>query len=140
MSEEKPLTQEVFEAGIREDRTVEGHTYETYYCPFLYATEGEGFLCFVGDNDATNVEIRVPFTLLEQNGWQRATERTYTAADIERIVAIACREQRYKCVDAVTSRPRYGLGDSIDGVIQNAPAPIVADVLAEFKKLNGEKG
>ena len=64
--------------------------------------------------------------------------RTYTDADIERIVAIACREQRYQCVDKFSEANPEWQGDAAIS-IQNAPAPKAADVLAEFEKGNGEK-
>jgi hypothetical protein len=48
---------------------------ETYYCPLEGISEVDdpdgNFFRITGDNDGTNVEIRVPVAVLEQNGWAR---------------------------------------------------------------------
>lgn len=66
--------------GIRqEDGTVDDpyQGVETYYCPLEDISEvsdedGGNFLRITGDDGGTNVEIRVPVAILEQNGWARS--------------------------------------------------------------------
>lgn len=80
----EPTRKEILEIGIDEDGIVEDQVVETYYCPILAITEDvDGrFLRVGGDNGGTNVEIRVPFEALEENGWASPEK----AAGLHRLV------------------------------------------------------
>lgn len=55
--------------GVDEDRIVDGHMVETYYCEIKDVIPASGYLRIVGDNDFTDVEIRVLHKTLEALGW-----------------------------------------------------------------------
>lgn len=59
------------EAGVGDDRIIGDLDVETYYCPLEILIEGDGYFRFIGDNDFTNVEIRVPFDKLKELGWSK---------------------------------------------------------------------
>lgn len=73
------LTREQLEDGIREDGTVAGEYIETWYAPLeAILSDERGFLRIQGDdgNGGMLVEIRVPFAVLERNGWARPPSPT----------------------------------------------------------------
>jgi hypothetical protein len=57
---------------VREDGTVEDQLVETFYTPLVHAIPADGYVRFIGDNDATHVEVRVPFETLRLLGWSNA--------------------------------------------------------------------
>jgi hypothetical protein len=63
---------DAIDEGIDDDGTIidPDQGIETFFCPLEAVIEGEGFLRIVGDNGGTNVEMRLPFAVLEQNGWK----------------------------------------------------------------------
>lgn len=66
---ENPMGDPALLDGVDDDRIVEGHIVETYYCPIKGLVEAEGYLRVVGDNDFTDVEIRIPYSVLKELGW-----------------------------------------------------------------------
>jgi hypothetical protein len=67
-----------FLKGIREDGTVEGYPIETYYRPCEGIGDDDGFLRVQIDDDATDIETRVPHSALIAAGWAKgrvATDR-----------------------------------------------------------------
>jgi hypothetical protein len=58
-----------FLKGIREDGTVEGYPIETYYRPCEGIGDDDGFLRVQIDDDATDIETRVPHSALIAAGW-----------------------------------------------------------------------
>lgn len=58
--------------GVDGNRIVEDLDVETYHCELTDIIEANGFLRIIGDNDFTDVEIRVPFDKLRAMGWQRS--------------------------------------------------------------------
>jgi len=69
--DESPDLPDNIEDGVDDNGIVEGHIVETFYCAFKDMIEGDGYLRVVGDNDFTDVEIRIPFDLLRALGWQK---------------------------------------------------------------------
>jgi hypothetical protein len=61
-----------FHKGIREDGTVEGYPVETYYRPCEGIGDDDGFLRVQIDDDATDIETRVPHCALIAAGWTKA--------------------------------------------------------------------
>lgn len=68
------MNQEKLTDGIDEDGIIEDMEIETYYCPLSYVADAGEYLRIGGDNGGTDVEIRVPVEMFEQNGWQRVTK------------------------------------------------------------------
>lgn len=90
----------------------------------MYYQSRDEFQQMIQDGELSLIEVDQP--------------HIYTAADIERIVAIAAKKQRYKCLRAI--RQESGRVTSAqENAVLDAPAPSAADVLAEFEKGNGEK-
>lgn len=58
--------------------------------------------------------------------------KTYTDTDIDLLVRIAAKQQRYACANKTSESDKYG---ECESDILNAPAPLVADVLAEFERM-----
>lgn len=68
------MNNDAFRKGIREDGTVEGYAIETYYLPCKGVGDDEaGFLRVLIDDNATDVETRVPHSALISAGWVKAT-------------------------------------------------------------------
>jgi hypothetical protein len=65
-----------FHKGIREDGTVEGYPVETYYRPCEGIGDDDGFLRVQIDDDATDIETRIPHSALIAAGWVKATKLT----------------------------------------------------------------
>ena len=61
-----PSALDDFPDDVGEDRTVDGYFIETYYCPLKTLSLTETHLRVVGDNDFTDVEIRIPLTELRK--------------------------------------------------------------------------
>lgn len=57
--------------GINKDFTVEGHEVTTHHAPFKRLIRAVGYLRVIGDVGFTNVEIRIPFSILEEFGLKR---------------------------------------------------------------------
>jgi hypothetical protein len=57
--------------GIDADGIVEDLEAETYYNPLKQLVVEDGFLRVIGDNDFTDIEIRIPFLALETLGFQK---------------------------------------------------------------------
>jgi hypothetical protein len=67
------LDNATFRNGIREDGTVEGYAIETHYLPCIgIEDDGAGFLRVLIDDNATDVETRVPHSALIAAGWVKA--------------------------------------------------------------------
>jgi hypothetical protein len=63
-----------FRKGIRDDGTVEGYAVETHYVPCKGIGDDEsGFLRVVIDDNAFDLETRVPHSALIAAGWVKAT-------------------------------------------------------------------
>lgn len=66
------IDNEIFRKGIREDGTVEGYLVETHYLPCTaIGDDAAGFLRVVIDDNATDVETRVPHSALIAAGWAK---------------------------------------------------------------------
>lgn len=59
--------------GVGEDGVIEDAVIETHYCPVedVYENRERRFVAFVGDHGAISVEIRIPYEMLEENGWRK---------------------------------------------------------------------
>ena len=57
--------------GVDDERLVEDHIVETRYCEIKGIIPTENYLRIVGDDDFTDVEIRVHHKTLEALGWKR---------------------------------------------------------------------
>jgi hypothetical protein len=68
-----------FLKGIREDGTVEGYPVETYYRPCEGIGDDDGFLRVQIDDDATDIETRIPHSALIAAGWAKERVGTYRA-------------------------------------------------------------
>lgn len=60
-----PAEFEVSLEGVDADRIVEDLEVETYYCPLKGGIQSDGFFRFIGDNEFTDVELRVPNRILQ---------------------------------------------------------------------------
>ena len=66
------MTYEELTSDVREDGTIEGVAFETYYASCEYIQmDDRGFLRVTGDWPGAFVEIRVPYKTLEAAGWSR---------------------------------------------------------------------
>lgn len=64
------IDNETFRKGIRDDGTVEGYAVETHYLPCKgIGDDPAGFLRVLIDDNATDVETRVPHSALIAAGW-----------------------------------------------------------------------
>jgi hypothetical protein len=66
-----PPLPENIEDGISEDGIVGDQFVETHYTPLEFLIEADGYLRVVGDNDFTNVEVRIPHERLNALGWHK---------------------------------------------------------------------
>jgi hypothetical protein len=55
--------------GIDEEGVIEDLPIETHHCEFKFLIVCPGYLRVVGDNDFTDVEIRIPFDMLKDAGF-----------------------------------------------------------------------
>lgn len=62
---------------------------------------------------------------------------TFTDTELARLIAVACREQRYALVDQFQENSVFGsmLTPGYAGIIQNAPAPTFEHVLQKYEEL-----
>jgi hypothetical protein len=67
----------IHEDHVNEDGTLDDTAVETQYCPLEYISVPVPFRPYfriVGDDGPCNVEIRLPFEALTQNGWKTKEE------------------------------------------------------------------
>jgi len=82
------ITTEHLHEGIREDGTVDDpyQGVETYYLALEgiaeVHVEDDGYFRVTADDGGTNVEVRIPFSALTENGWVRP-KRSESDADDE---------------------------------------------------------
>jgi hypothetical protein len=62
--------------GVDEDGHVIDQMIETRYCQIKNAIPAENYLRIVGDDDFTDVEIRIHHKTLEALGWKRSASET----------------------------------------------------------------
>jgi Tfp pilus assembly protein PilP len=65
---------------------------------------------------------------------------TYTDEQLALLIKLVAREQRYACVDAVNDMRNYldGVRERVRSQIQKTPAPDVAEVIAEWRRVIAE--
>lgn len=60
---------------------------------------------------------------------------TFTDTKLARLIAVACREQRYACVDELTGTGILNLNVLQSNRVQNAPAPTLEHVMKKYEEL-----
>lgn len=86
MADEFGILMEVFDAnapedpdivamreGVDDEGLVRDHMIETRYCEIKNVIPADNYLRIVGDDDFTDVEIRIHHKTLEALGWKLAT-------------------------------------------------------------------
>lgn len=98
------IDNEAFLKGVREDGTVEGYAVETFYLPCISVGDDDaGFLRVLIDDNATDVETRVPHSALIAAGWVKAAGAKATDC--------GCADQR-DCTGACTFPHPQGVPDA----------------------------
>jgi hypothetical protein len=68
--------------GVRADGTVDDTLTETHWRPLTAIETAQGFMRLRADDGATDIEIRLPYVILENMGWTRADGAPDGCSDI----------------------------------------------------------
>jgi hypothetical protein len=68
--------------GIRKDGTVEDTPYETFFRVLTQIETADGYLRLRADDGGVDIEIRLPYQILENMGWTRSADAAEGCCDI----------------------------------------------------------
>lgn len=76
-----------------------------------------------------------PWIIISSSELTAKVVHTFTDTELARFVAVACREQRYACVDAIKGTENFRTWHSFAAAAQNAPAPTFEHVMEKYEEL-----